>query len=84
MLLIGLFKDAVTPRLRGGKKIMDKLAVVMLDCRLHLGEDILQLLQVVRDGLAIRHADIRPHIGVRRSDARRIFEAAAHELDARF
>ena len=47
-------------------------------------EDRLQIAQVTRDRLSVRHADIRPHIGVRRCDACRILEAATCELQARF
>ena len=82
-MLLRILEQAVTTAFRGREVIVNELAVVALDGVLHLGEDILQLLQILRDGRAVRHADVRPHVGVRRCNARRVFEAAAHELYAR-
>ena len=80
--LAGILQEVIAQLLGSRKVIVNGLAVVMLDSRDDLAEDGLQLTQVARDGLAVRHADISPHVGIRRSDARRVAEAAADELDA--
>ena len=80
--LAGILQEVSAQLLGSRKVIVNGLAVVMLDSRDDLAEDGLQLTQVARDGLAVRHADISPHVGIRRSDARRVAEAATDELDA--
>ena len=83
-LLAGILQEMVAQFLGRRKVIVDGLAVVMLDGCYDLAENGLQLPQVARDGLAVRHADVGPHVGIRRGDARRVAEAAADELDAGF
>ena len=40
-------------------------------------QNVLQVAQVRRDRLAVCHADIRPHVGVRAGNSRGVLEAAA-------
>ena len=80
--LAGILQEMVAQFLGRRKVIVDSLAVVMLDGCDDLAEDGLQLPQIAHDGLAVRHADVSPHIGIRRGDTRRVAEAATDELDA--
>ena len=61
---------------------MDRLSISCINGRDNLPHDRLQLAQGIRDRPRIRHADVRPHISIRGSDARRVLESAADELQA--
>ena len=78
--LAGILQEVSAQLLGSRKVIVNGLAVVMLDSRDDLAEDGLQLTQVARDGLAVRHADISPHISVRGSNTSSILEAASCQL----
>ena len=61
---------------------MDRLSISCINGRDDLPHDRLQLAQGIRDRPRIRHTDVRPHIGIRGGDARRVLEPAADELQA--
>ena len=80
--LLCIVENTVTARLGSGKIVVDRLSISCINGRDNLPHDRLQLAQGIRDRPRIRHADVRPHISIRGSDARRVLESAADELQA--
>ena len=51
----------------------------MLNRRDDIAQNRLQVAQVLGNGVAVGHANIRPHVGVGGGDARRVLEAACRK-----